>query len=56
MTLQNYDYSLNATDGLGVLHINAQFVEVREVDVAYSSVDVSTITRLTLKIRQMPAK
>lgn len=49
MTLQNYDYSLNATDGLGVLHINAQFVEVREVDVAYSSVDVSTITAADAK-------
>lgn len=49
MTLQNYDYSLNATDGLGVLHINAQFVEIREVDVAYSSVDVSTITAADAK-------
>lgn len=49
MTLQNYDYSLNTTDGLGVLHINAQFIEIREVDVAYSSVDVSTITAADAK-------
>lgn len=40
MTLQNYDYNLNATDGLGVLRISAQFVEIREVDVAYSSANV----------------
>lgn len=49
MTLQNYDYGLNATDGLGVLHINAQFIEIREVDVAYSSVDISTITAADAK-------
>lgn len=49
MTLQNYDYSLNATDGLGVLHINAQFIEIREVDVAYSSIDTSTITAVDAK-------
>lgn len=49
MTLQNYDYSLNATDGLGVLHINAQFIEIREVDVAYSSIDINTITAADAK-------
>lgn len=49
ITLQNYDYSLNATDGLGVLHINAQFIEIREVDVAYSSIDINTITAADAK-------
>jgi hypothetical protein len=49
MTLQNYDYSLNAADGLGVLHVNAQFIEIREVDVAYSTADVSTITAADAK-------
>lgn len=49
MTLQKYDYSLNATDGLGVLHINAQFIEIREVDVAYSSIDINTITAADAK-------
>lgn len=43
MTLQNYDYQLSADNGLGVLYINASLIEVREVDVMYSTTDVSSI-------------
>ena len=44
MALQNYDYSVNTTDGLGVLYINTLFIEVRETDVAYSTSDISSIS------------
>lgn len=45
MSLQNYEYQLSATDGLGVLYINALFVEVREVEVVYSTADVASISQ-----------
>ncbi len=43
MTLQSFDYQMSMDDGLGVLYVNADFVEIREAEVAYSTVDVSTI-------------
>lgn len=36
MTLQNYDYSFNREQGLGVLYVNAVFKEIKEVTVAYT--------------------
>lgn len=36
VTLQNYSYTLRREDGLGVLYIDATFIEVREVEVKYA--------------------
>lgn len=36
MTLQNYDYSFNREQGLGVLYVNAVFKEIKEVIVQYT--------------------
>lgn len=36
MTLQAYDYAMRREDGLGVLYITAEFVEIKEVALAYT--------------------
>lgn len=39
MTLQNYDYAMRREDGLGVLYVSAVFVEIKEVQLAYTKTD-----------------
>lgn len=36
MNLESYDYAFRREDGLGVLYINATFIEIREVNLTYS--------------------
>lgn len=36
MTLQSYDYAMRREDGRGVLYVNAEFVEIKEVALAYT--------------------
>lgn len=43
MTLESYDYNLRTRNGLGVLYIKANFVEIKEIVVNYG--DESTITQ-----------
>lgn len=43
MALENFDYTMSTDNGLGVLIVNASFVEIREVAPQFSQVDVSTI-------------
>lgn len=45
MTLQNYDYSYKLEDGLGVLYINATFLEIREVQVAYTKQTTQAVSQ-----------
>lgn len=39
MTLQNYDYAMRREDGLGVLYVSAVFVEIKEVQLAYTKTE-----------------
>ena len=41
MNLQNYDYALRREDGLGVLYINATFIEIREVQIIYTDTTIT---------------
>lgn len=41
MNLQNYNYSLQREDGLGVLYVKATFIEIREVQVAYTETTIT---------------
>lgn len=49
MTLQSFDYSLTMDEGLGVLYVNADFVEIREAVVGYATVDTSRIAAADAK-------
>lgn len=37
MTLQGFNYSLRREDGIGALYVDADFVEIREVQLAYTN-------------------
>lgn len=41
MTLQNFDYAWRREDGRGVLYVSAMFVEIREVQVAYTDTTIT---------------
>ena len=41
MNLQSYDYALRREDGLGVLYVNATFIEIREVKIAYTDTTIT---------------
>lgn len=41
MNLESFDYALRREDGLGVLYIKANFVEIREVQLTYTDTGIS---------------
>ena len=41
MTLQNFDYAWRREDGRGVLYVSAMFIEIREVQVAYTDTTIT---------------
>lgn len=61
MTLESYDYSLRTRNGLGVLYIKANFVEIKEIVVSYGnentitqkqSKDVSAVSTVQSGLKQ----
>lgn len=45
MTLESFDYSLRTKNGLGVLYIKGEFVEIKEIVVNYGNSDTITQTQ-----------
>ena len=43
MTLESFSYTRDITNGEGLLYVKANFAEIKEVQVAYSSTDVSEL-------------
>lgn len=41
MTLQNFDYAWRREDGRGVLYVSAMFIEIREVQIAYTDTTIT---------------
>lgn len=41
MTLQNFDYAWRREDGRGVLYVSAVFMEIREVQIAYTETTIT---------------
>lgn len=67
MTLESYDFRLNARNGLGVLYVDATFIEIREIVIRYGnnetitqeqSKNVSAVSSVQggLKQAQIPTK
>lgn len=45
MTLESFDYSLRTKNGLGVLYIKADFIEIKEIVINYGNSDTITQTQ-----------
>lgn len=45
MTLESFDYSLRTKNGLGVLYIKGEFVEIKEIVINYGNSDTITQTQ-----------